>query len=464
MLLAILCVTLAFSYHVSAGVFIKKDDAHVLLHRSRRANTGFLEEMKQGNLERECIEEICNYEEAREVFEDDAKTRAFWMDYKGRDPCLANPCLNNGTCIYMAKSYECVCPDGFEGKYCQEVFEDTLKCLYMNGGCQHFCNGTGVRRRCECTEGYALGDDGKECVAQVQYPCGSIPLLNKTTQMQVRVVAGNHCPKGHCPWQVLLEYKGRSLCGGVIVHPDWVITAAHCVDKRESTDLRVVAGEHDLQVEEGTEQRIPVAQVIAHEQYDAASGDSDIALLRLQEPVALSPHAVPVCLPRRDFSERELAAVRFSSVSGWGSLTEGGNAPPPGPPRPPSHVLRWLAVPRIPSAECALSSGVNLTRNMFCAGYLEGTQESCRGDDGSPMVTRFHDTAFLTGVVGWGRGCARPGYYGIYTKVDNFLDWLQDHMSAPPTVSVAAAGTQNHTVPHPEASTAPPADQKKKQL
>lgn len=55
-------------------MFVERDDANTMLHRQRRANSGFLEEMQQGNLERECIEEICDYEEAREVFEDDDKT------------------------------------------------------------------------------------------------------------------------------------------------------------------------------------------------------------------------------------------------------------------------------------------------------------------------------------------------------------------------------------------------------
>lgn len=59
------------------AVFVEKDDANAVLRRWRRANSGFLEEMKQGNLERECIEEICDYEEAREVFEDDDKTVSF---------------------------------------------------------------------------------------------------------------------------------------------------------------------------------------------------------------------------------------------------------------------------------------------------------------------------------------------------------------------------------------------------
>lgn len=62
------------SFLSSAAVFVRRDDANAVLQRWRRANTGFLEELKQGNLERECLEEICDYEEAREVFEDDDTT------------------------------------------------------------------------------------------------------------------------------------------------------------------------------------------------------------------------------------------------------------------------------------------------------------------------------------------------------------------------------------------------------
>lgn len=56
-------------------MFVQKRHANtLLLQRWRRANSGFLEELQKGNLERECIEEVCDYEEAREVFEDDGKT------------------------------------------------------------------------------------------------------------------------------------------------------------------------------------------------------------------------------------------------------------------------------------------------------------------------------------------------------------------------------------------------------
>ena len=64
-------------------VFIEREDAHVLFHRQKRANSGFFEELKQGNLKRECIEEICNYEEAREVFEDEDQTVGYLVHNVG---------------------------------------------------------------------------------------------------------------------------------------------------------------------------------------------------------------------------------------------------------------------------------------------------------------------------------------------------------------------------------------------
>ncbi|XP_028255572.1 coagulation factor VII-like [Parambassis ranga] len=442
MLLRSCCSVWFFFGVAAAAVFVEKHQADSVLRRWRRANSGFLEEIKPGNLERECIEEICDYEEAREVFEDNEKTRQFWLTYDRRDPCLVNPCHNNGTCIYMGSSYECQCPEGFEGRYCQTVFEDSLKCLYLNGHCQHFCDAAGDRRRCFCADGYRLGEDGRRCVAQVKFPCGQVPPsqagLNQTAVLQPRAVGSHHCPKGDCPWQVLVQLNGNSHCGGVLIHPHWVITAAHCIHGNAAQNLTVVAGEHDLDMEEGTEQRVSVTMATAHEGYVPATGDSDIALLRLSPAITLTRHAVPICLPTKDFAERELLPVRYHTVTGWGKRTTGGNHDKPGaPPRGPvSPVLRKMSVPIIQSSQCSQRAQVNLTSNMLCAGYLEGRQDSCRGDDGSPLVTVYGSTHFLTGVVGWGRGCTHPGYYGVYTNMVNFVEWVEATMKTPPTTAL----------------------------
>lgn len=193
-------------------------------------------------------------------------------------------------------------------------------------------------------------------------------------------------------------------------------------------------------MEEGTEQRVSVTMAIAHQRYVPATGDSDIALLRLSPAITLTRHAVPVCLPTKDFAEQELLPVRYHTVTGWGKRTTGGNDDKPGsPPRGPvSPVLRKMSVPIIQSSQCSQRAQVNLTSNMLCAGYLEGRHDSCRGDDGSPLVTAYGSTHFLTGVVGWGRGCTHPGYYGVYTNMANFVEWVEASMKTPPTAAPLA--------------------------
>lgn len=184
-------------------------------------------------------------------------------------------------------------------------------------------------------------------------------------------------------------------------------------------------GDHNIEVVDGTEQELSVSQVIIHERFDPVSADSDLALLRLSKPATLSNYTVPICLPTQEFAKMELDAVRFHIISGWGQHTEGGNTHSSPSIRIISPVLRMLAVPFLPKPECSVKSGVNITDNMFCAGYFEGSQESCRGDDGSPLTTQYKDTHFLSGIVSWGKGCEHPGFYTIYTKVANFLDWIQ---------------------------------------
>ena len=63
---------------------------------------------------------------------------------------------------------------------------------------------------------------------------------------------------------------------------------------------------------------------------------------------------------------------------------------------------------------------------MICAGYPEGGKDSCDGDGGGPLVCN----AELQGITSWGRGCGKPGHPGVYTKVCNFVDWLQQMMAS----------------------------------
>ncbi|ROL50333.1 Coagulation factor VII [Anabarilius grahami] len=347
----------------------------------------------------------------------------FWKIYNVKDHCESNPCENNGLCMSQnAESYTCLCAQDFSGRNCERAIKDVPdSCLHDNGRCEHFCVEKDGQRNCSCVDGYFLGSDGQNCLTNEAFPCGKVPLL-QGTNLQVnprsRIVGGAECPKGHCPWQVLLKYGDKGFCGGVIYKPTWILTAAHCLENIKVKFLKIVAGEHDIEVDEGTEQVIQVEEMLMHPSYVSKTADSDIALLRLRRPIVYSTYAVPVCLPLRDMAERVLWAVSKHTVSGWGKRSEEG---------PTSRLLRQLHVPRIRTQECVESSNVLLTSNMFCAGYIEGKEDSCKGDSGGPLVTRYRNTTFLLGIVSWGRGCARPGSYGIYTRVSNYLQWIHEH-------------------------------------
>ncbi|XP_045422640.1 coagulation factor X-like isoform X2 [Lemur catta] len=237
--LVLLSASLAGLLWPGDSVFIDRERANNVLVRVRRANS-FLEEMKKGNLERECMEETCSYEEAREVFEDNEKTNEFWNKYKDGDQCERSPCQNQGLCTDGLGEYTCTCLEGFEGKNC-ELFTRKL-CSLDNGDCDQFCREEQNSVVCSCAGGYTLGDDGKSCISTEPFPCGKLTLgrrkrsapqdtpettvtewsvlddlyptenpldlldLNKTYSEEdgsdlVRIVGGRDCKEGECPWQ-----------------------------------------------------------------------------------------------------------------------------------------------------------------------------------------------------------------------------------------------------------------------
>ncbi|XP_063045730.1 coagulation factor IXa [Engraulis encrasicolus] len=154
----------------STGLFRSRTEANVVL-RQKRHNSGFFEEFMEGDIERECKEEICDLEEAREFFENDEKTMKFWQSYMDGDQCKSSPCQNGGECKDQMSAYTCECKTGFVGSDCEIVL--ARECDVDNGGCMHFCESVGGRgAECHCATGYRLAEDGMFCEIDGEWPCG----------------------------------------------------------------------------------------------------------------------------------------------------------------------------------------------------------------------------------------------------------------------------------------------------
>ncbi|KAM7044778.1 coagulation factor IX [Molossus nigricans] len=438
---------LGYLLSAECTVFLDRENATKILNRPKRYNSGKLEEFVQGNLERECIEEKCSFEEAREVFENTEKTTEFWKQYVDGDQCESNPCLNGGQCKDDINSYECWCQVGFEGKNC----ELDATCSIKNGRCKQFCKkGTDNKVLCSCTAGYQLAEDQKSCEPAVPFPCGKVSVsLNSLTLTRAetifsnmdyenstedetlvdnvtqntqpfndftRVVGGKNAKPGQFPWQVLLNGKIDAFCGGSIINEKWVVTAAHCIEP--GIKITVIAGEHNTEKEEHTEQKRNVIRAIPHHSYNATINkySHDIALLELDTPLTLNSYVTPICIADREYTN---IFLKFGSgyVSGWGRVFNRGRS---------ASILQYLKVPLVDRATCLRSTKFTIYNNMFCAGFHEGGKDSCQGDSGGPHVTEVEGISFLTGIISWGEECAVKGKYGIYTKVSWYVNWIKE--------------------------------------
>ncbi|GAA3867154.1 serine protease [Saccharothrix violaceirubra] len=215
-----------------------------------------------------------------------------------------------------------------------------------------------------------------------------------------RAIVGGH-PADE-PWVVALFDPGRNLfCGGALIAPDKVVTAAHCTVERtalatlDRQRITVVAGRPDLDQPVGHE--VEVASSWRHPDFRSVAEGDDVAILTLAHPLPYRTIAVGA------------AYTGPATVHGWGRTGE---------LAPASRVLRAVDVPVLDDGTCRKADSVHNPAKMLCAGYPEGGKDACEGDSGGPIV---QDGA-LIGVVSYGRGCARPGEPGVYTRLAAYLD------------------------------------------
>ena len=240
-------------------------------------------------------------------------------------------------------------------------------------------------------------------------------IQTKGSEFRPNIVGGVDAVKGEFPFQVSIQSSsGSHFCGGSLIKQNWVLTAAHCVAGWNKAN-KVVIGLHDRSVLAGAE-TFTVTRVIAHPQYNRQTLDYDYALLQLSGDSKFAP----IALNSQEIDIPEKGAAPFMVwTAGWGTTKEGSYGLP--------RILQKVEVPLVTNKDCNAPASYNgeITDRMICAGYEQGGKDSCQGDSGGPLFKQETSGHFtLVGVVSWGEGCARADKYGVYSKVNNQIDWI----------------------------------------
>ena len=253
------------------------------------------------------------------------------------------------------------------------------------------------------------------------------------------IVGGQPADEGEYPFMVSLAITGPVFsvsCGGTLVSPNHVLTAAHCISGTSRPgaislpgDITATIGRTNL-ANTGTGEVRSVSQVIRHPRYnlDAGDLDNDLAVLTLTTPSTRLP--IELTAPHAGSDRATWLPGANATTIGWGRTSEGG---------PTTNHLQEVVVPILADSYPAQASiyGARFNPSVHvAAGYAAGGKDSCQGDSGGPLLTWTTAGWQQSGVVSWGDGCARANKPGIYTRIgtQRLHRWLRSVIHETPAV------------------------------
>ncbi len=290
-----------------------------------------------------------------------------------------------------------------------------------------------------------------------------------------RIVGGTMAKVEHWPGMASIQIKTRKgnhhVCGATAIAPDWVVTAAHCVESfavpRGQRRVRaytitpsgrsiitgtpvIQLGTPNLGEQPDGAKSLFVKRVISHPDYvnaDNIDQGADIALLQLDGRW----EGELATLPASGEADRLTTVGEPAFIAGFGNLREikeNERIPWQNARRfavaAPSLVLMEASAPIVPKSVCqsrlraaAIAEDypesyqlLELDDTVLCAGLDQGGKDACQGDSGGPLVKYDKNGCpFQIGVVSWGIGCGRTESPGVYTRLSAYRDWIDGHVS-----------------------------------
>ncbi|KAH1168116.1 urokinase-type plasminogen activator [Mauremys mutica] len=384
-------------------------------------------------------------------------------------------CVNGGTCIsyqLFSRITRCLCPKEYSGQHCEidtksqcytengqdyrgtvsknEKNEECLSwdspslirrdyhagvrnALQLGLGKHNYCRNPNGKAKpwCYIKRGYRTLEadcDIQPCPTEREPTCGQ-----RSSSKYFKIVGGSIAAIESQPWIATIFHYSRKMgqnkfvCGGSLIDPCWVLTAAHCFSQlgTDSSGYTVVLGKSKLDATDDKEQTFQVERIINHHEYSDEGGDfnSDIALMKIKSSsghcAVESEYVKTICLPSEnlvlmDNSQCEVSG--YGKEDNWDIYY--------------SKILKTANVNLISQSLCRdeYYDQTRVNDNMVCAGDVQWKSDACKGDSGGPLVCEHNGRMSLYGIVSWGDDCAKVKKPGVYTRVTKYLSWIESHM------------------------------------